>query len=92
MPIYEFECHSCGTHFEQLVLPWIAESMKNGQSPECPKCHATDVARLVSECAISSEQTRQSNAQKAKKANEKGFREKQDADNKERMEHANEHA
>jgi len=91
MPIYEYECHSCGAHFEQLVLPWIAESVKNGQSPECPKCHATDVARLISECGISSEESRQASLQKARKANQKVVHEKQDAEYKAMLEHANEH-
>ena len=91
MPIYEFECHSCGTQFETLVLPWIAESVEKGSAPECPKCHATDVARMISECGISSEETRQASLSKARKKNQSVQREKQDAEFKEMLEHANEH-
>jgi putative FmdB family regulatory protein len=91
MPIYEFECHSCGARFETLVLPWIAESVEKGTAPECPTCHATDVARMISECGINSEETRQASLAKARKKNRAVQREKQDAEYKEMLEHANEH-
>lgn len=91
MPIYEYECHSCGTHFEQLVLPWIAESVEKGASPECPSCHATDVAKVLAACAVSSEATRQTSLQKARTKNRSMQREKEDAEFKQMIEHANEH-
>lgn len=91
MPIYEFQCHSCGTQFETLVLPWIAESVEKGSAPECPKCHATDVGRMISECGISSEGTRQASLDKARNRYRSVQREKDDAEFKEMIHHANEH-
>jgi putative FmdB family regulatory protein len=41
MPIYEFECGSCGTRFEELVAAGTEE-------PACPECAAADVRRLLS--------------------------------------------
>jgi putative FmdB family regulatory protein len=89
MPIYEFECHACGEHFDQLVLPWIAETVS--ATPECPSCHTTDVGRVLSVCAVSSAETRQASLQKARKANRKIQREKEDAEFKQMIQHANEH-
>ena len=41
MPIYEFECGSCGTRFEELVPA--------GRSAPCPQCRSTDVKRRYSQ-------------------------------------------
>jgi len=43
MPIYEYECKSCGARFDEL-MPCDAEA------PECPKCKSHDVERLISAC------------------------------------------
>jgi putative FmdB family regulatory protein len=51
MPIYEYECRSCGHQFEFLLLPSTV--------PACPSCHGTDLARAVSLFAVSSDGTRQ---------------------------------
>ena len=88
MPIFEFECKVCGNQFEHLVLPWLA---KPGETPECPSCHATNVERLLSICAISSENTRQSNLQKARKKMAGVTKEKETEEFKQMVEHANEH-
>ena len=32
MPIYEYECESCGTHFDKL------QSMKDAPLRQCPEC------------------------------------------------------
>ena len=37
MPIYEFECRSCGGRFEELV--------NAGHTAPCPQCKSSDVAR-----------------------------------------------
>jgi putative FmdB family regulatory protein len=59
MPIYEYECRGCQHQFEQLV--------RTGDIPECPHCHGRDLARLLSHVAVSSEHTRQSNFNQARK-------------------------
>ncbi len=41
MPIYEYECSSCGHRFEKLVRV-------GAEAPECPECQANDVRKLVS--------------------------------------------
>ena len=40
MPIYDFECESCGTVFEELT--------RIGELPPCPKCGA-EPRRLLSQ-------------------------------------------
>lgn len=40
MPIYEYVCMTCESHFEELV--------RGDQSPACPDCGATKVARQLS--------------------------------------------
>lgn len=41
MPIYEFECGSCGARFEELVVAGTEEM-------ECPGCKAAPAGRLLS--------------------------------------------
>ncbi len=41
MPIYEYECPSCGHRFEKLVRI-------NAEPPPCPACEGTEVRKLVS--------------------------------------------
>ena len=40
MPTYEYQCDSCGHHFEQF------QSIKAGPIKTCPKCKS-DVRRLI---------------------------------------------
>ena len=40
MPLYEYACQSCEHQFEVLV--------RNGETPECPSCHATSLERRLS--------------------------------------------
>ena len=40
MPIYEYVCMSCESHFEELV--------RNDESPNCPDCGAVNVQRQFS--------------------------------------------
>jgi putative FmdB family regulatory protein len=40
MPIYEYVCMSCESHFEELV--------RNGEQPACPECGAADVRKQFS--------------------------------------------
>ena len=40
MPIYEYVCMACESHFEELV--------RNGHVPDCPDCGASNVRRQLS--------------------------------------------
>jgi putative FmdB family regulatory protein len=46
MPIYEYQCQSCGHRFEALV--------RRAEVPVCPACQAADPERLLSMFAVSS--------------------------------------
>ena len=63
MPIYEYECRECQNRFELLVL--------GSTSPACPACKATDLERLMSLSAVSSDGTRQRNLGLARKGAKK---------------------
>ena len=43
MPLYEYECGSCGQRFEKLV-----SLSKARQGTDCPKCGSRSVRRLMS--------------------------------------------
>ena len=58
MPIYEYECRGCGHQFEQLV--------RTGDVPACPSCQGRELERLLSQCSVSSENTRQLSFSKAR--------------------------
>ena len=40
MPIYEYVCMECESHFEELV--------RNGEAVNCPDCEASNVRRQLS--------------------------------------------
>ncbi len=40
VPIYEYVCMECESHFEELV--------RNGEDPDCPDCGASKVKRQLS--------------------------------------------
>ena len=40
MPIYEYVCMQCESHFEELV--------RNGVQPDCPECGAANVRKQLS--------------------------------------------
>ncbi len=44
MPIYEYACMECESHFEELV--------RNGRDPACPECGAANVLRQLSVFAV----------------------------------------
>ena len=58
MPIYEYECRSCGHEFEQLI--------RTGDTPACPSCRGVDLERLLSHSSVSTESTRQTSFNKAR--------------------------
>jgi putative FmdB family regulatory protein len=52
MPIFDFRCRGCGAVFEALL--------RGSAKAECPSCRSTDLERLPSPFAVSSETTRAS--------------------------------
>jgi putative FmdB family regulatory protein len=44
MPLFEYECRSCGHHFEHLT--------RDRQSPACPACAGADLQKLLSAFAV----------------------------------------
>jgi putative FmdB family regulatory protein len=54
MPLYEFECKTCGTRFEKLIL---GSARPN---PPCPSCDARDVDKLYSAFGVGSSNGRRS--------------------------------
>jgi putative FmdB family regulatory protein len=50
MPIYEYSCRSCQTQFETLV--------RGGETPVCVACGSTELERIVSLPAVSSDDSR----------------------------------
>jgi putative FmdB family regulatory protein len=40
VPIYEYVCMECESHFEELV--------RNGEEPNCPDCDASNVRKQLS--------------------------------------------
>ena len=43
MPIYEYVCMQCESHFEELI--------RNGETPPCPDCGGTKVQKQFSRFA-----------------------------------------
>ncbi len=73
MPIYEYECRGCGHRFEFLKLPASADAA-------CPSCSGTDLERLISMFAPSSDGSRQVALSDGRKRAGKVQREKAAAD------------
>ena len=54
MPVYEYACHRC-----RKIYQFFSKTITVRESPSCPKCGATDLARVLSSfAAISSSKTR----------------------------------
>lgn len=71
MPIFEYACRGCQHEFEQLI--------RTGDSPRCPKCGGQDLEKLLSHVAMSSENTRQLNFNRARQAAKRVQRDKDHA-------------
>jgi putative FmdB family regulatory protein len=83
MPIYDYACRGCGQQFELLV--------RAGTVEECPSCQSRDLERLLSSgFAVSSEGTRQSHLQAARRkhAASSDLRDKRIAEAEEIREHS----
>jgi putative FmdB family regulatory protein len=72
MPIYEYECRGCGHRFEFLKLPTTVAA--------CPSCNGSDLERLISTFAPSSEGSRAVALSDGRKRAGKVQREKAHAD------------
>ena len=48
MPIYEYVCMKCESHFEELV--------RNGETPKCPDCSSAKVLKQFSVFATKGDQ------------------------------------
>jgi putative FmdB family regulatory protein len=59
MPLYDFHCRSCGERFERLV--------RSGDVIECPSCRGSEVERLLSTFALSTEERRTAAAKQSRK-------------------------
>jgi putative FmdB family regulatory protein len=87
MPIYEYSCHACGQVFEHLLLPSRAETLE----VSCPHCRGTEVERMMSAFAVSSEGIRDANLQRAKAAHRPIAREKRVSEDAQQQRIADEH-
>ena len=59
MPIYEYQCKSCGVKFEKLVRSMSAVGAGAGGAGEpkvqCPKCGSDQTAKALSVFAVGAE-------------------------------------
>jgi putative FmdB family regulatory protein len=85
MPIYEYECRQCGHQFELLVL--------TGTVVACPACQSQELERLLSGFAVSSEATRHTNLQAARRQHQasKDVKDKKVAESEHIREHVQEY-
>lgn len=49
MPVYEFRCNACG---RKVALRYKTVADYESATPACPRCHSTDLTRLISRVAI----------------------------------------
>jgi len=62
MPIFDYHCADCGHEFEKLVL-------RSTASVSCPACGGTELEKLISMPAVSSENTRRLSLESARARN-----------------------
>jgi putative FmdB family regulatory protein len=70
MPLYEYECTSCGHEFETLVRT-------NDPAPSCPECGSSELSKLLHQVAVSTEHTRATNLTRARERAKKVNKDKQ---------------
>jgi putative FmdB family regulatory protein len=70
MPIYEYECKSCGMRFSELVMKVAAES-----GVRCKGCGSAQLSRLISRVVVMrTEESRMENIDTGKSHNESYYR------------------
>jgi putative FmdB family regulatory protein len=79
MPLYDFECRTCGREFEALV--------RAGDEPQCPDCHGRDLVRQLSTFALSTDERRQAAAKQSRQLQIRKNRDKVIADEEYRQKH-----
>jgi putative FmdB family regulatory protein len=71
MPLYEYLCRSCAHEFEVLVRP-------GNSAPKCTSCGSEDLEKLLSHlAAVSTDSTRSTSFDKARKRAKKANRDKE---------------
>jgi len=82
MPIFDYQCRTCGEQFELLVLKTTVAA--------CPSCQSRELEQLISAFAVSSEATRQTHLQSARRKNaaSKDLKDKRIAEFEEIKEHS----
>jgi putative FmdB family regulatory protein len=78
MPIYEYECRSCGSTFELLVR--LPNAASRDEAAACPSCQGRDLQQLISGFSVSSAGTRQMHLNQARRLGQKERRDKQHAE------------
>jgi putative FmdB family regulatory protein len=79
MPLYDFRCRTCGHEFETLV--------RTGDSPSCPECRGSDLERLLSTFALSTDERRQAAVRDSRKRQIRANRDKVIAEEEYRAKH-----
>ena len=79
MPLYEFDCSSCGHRFEALV--------RGTAAPSCPACGSQELQRILSSFAVSSADTRRAALKDGRKHQAKGRRDQLVAEKEAREHH-----
>ena len=80
MPIYEYQCNACEHQFEYLVI-------HSSPPAKCPSCGSKKLDKMISQCAVSSENTRQTHFDRARKAAGKVAKEKAHEEHKQTHHH-----
>jgi putative FmdB family regulatory protein len=88
MPIYEYQCLSCGHQFERLLLP---SSTPPGEQAGCPSCRGQQLERVLSLFAVSSESTRQQHRNQGRTVARKDLLEQKHAEMEAVVHHHREH-
>jgi putative FmdB family regulatory protein len=84
MPIYEYECLTCGLRFERLVRP---TTKSTDTATSCPSCLGGTIKQLVSLFAVNCEGTRHKNLEHGRHLAKKDQLEKRHADIEEAQHH-----
>jgi putative FmdB family regulatory protein len=80
MPLYDFRCRGCGHEFEALVRPPETSIL-------CPSCRQSDVERMLSAFAVSTDERRSAAAKASRRAQIRGRKDAIIADEEYRRKH-----